>query len=211
MTSAKPEAVPASAVILADPTATPVTTPVALTVAIVLSEEDHSKVTPTNCAPVWSNATAVSCAVPPTGMLLCGALTATNETVVTLGPLVPPPHEKLAATISASRNAPGADRVGKCDRKLSPGICSRHEPVPRYCALLNANLRAQFTTRLRTRCKSRNIQYKMDLYIFSVVLGAAGRAFSSTSTRSKPGGRSCGALASPAATGSANLARATVE
>jgi len=41
VTSAKPETVPVSAVILADPTATPVTTPVLLTVAIALSEEDH--------------------------------------------------------------------------------------------------------------------------------------------------------------------------
>jgi len=55
-------------------------------------------------------------------------------------------------------------------------MCMRHERGPRCCALLNANLRPQFTFRLRTRCNSRNIQYKMDLYIFSVVLGAAGMA-----------------------------------
>src|SRR5882762_4798375 len=55
-------------------------------------------------------------------------------------------------------------------------MCRRHERGPRYCALLNANLRAQFTPRLRWRCNSRNIQYKMDLYIFCVVLGAAGMA-----------------------------------
>src|SRR6266849_418422 len=55
-------------------------------------------------------------------------------------------------------------------------MCRRHERGSRYCASLNANLRAQFTPRLRRRCDSRNIQYKMDLYIFSVVLGAAGMA-----------------------------------
>jgi hypothetical protein len=41
VTSAKPETVLVSAVILAEPTATPVTTPVLLTVAIALFEEDH--------------------------------------------------------------------------------------------------------------------------------------------------------------------------
>src|ERR1700716_2167239 len=55
-------------------------------------------------------------------------------------------------------------------------MCSRRERRLPYGALLNANLRAQFTPRLRRRCNSRNIQYKMDLYIFSVVLGAAGMA-----------------------------------
>src|SRR3982074_3590820 len=50
------------------------------------------------------------------------------------------------------------------------------ERRPRRRALLNANLRAQFTPRLRRRCNSRNTQYKMALYIFSVVLGAAGMA-----------------------------------
>ncbi len=50
------------------------------------------------------------------------------------------------------------------------------ERRPRHRALLNANSWAQVTPRLRKRCNSRNIQYKMDLYIFSVVLGAAGMA-----------------------------------
>ena len=50
------------------------------------------------------------------------------------------------------------------------------QAVRAIACLLNANLRGQFTPRLRRRCNSRNIQYKMDLYIFSVVLGAAGMA-----------------------------------
>src|SRR2546430_8464697 len=50
------------------------------------------------------------------------------------------------------------------------------QAVRAIACLLNANLRGQCTTRLRRRCNSRNIQYKMDLYIFSVVLGAAGMA-----------------------------------
>lgn len=96
VTSAEPETVPVIAVILADPTATPVTTPVPLTVAIVLSEDDHSNVTPISWAPAWSNATAESCAVLPTAMLLGGALTVTYATVAPFGPLALPPQDRPA-------------------------------------------------------------------------------------------------------------------
>jgi hypothetical protein len=97
VTSVKPETIPALAEIRAEPTATPVTTPVLLTVAIDWSEEDHSNVTPVNWEPVWSNATAVSCAVRPTAMFAPGLATVTNATVV-LGPLALPPQDRPAAT-----------------------------------------------------------------------------------------------------------------
>ena len=107
VTSAKPKTVPALAEIRAEPSATPVTTPVPLTVAIVLSEEDHSNATPINCAPVWSNATAESCAVRPTGMFAPGLPTGTNATVA-LGPLALAPHDRLPASDSQSKQREAA-------------------------------------------------------------------------------------------------------
>lgn len=122
VTLAEPETVPVIAEIVAVPTATPVTTPVVLTVATVLSEEDHSNVTPINCAPFWSNATAKSCAVRPTAMFAAGVPTVTDATVE-LGPLAALPLQDTApARIRQNRTGRRTNRIWVCDRK---GISER--------------------------------------------------------------------------------------
>ena len=89
-------------IVAVPPSATSVTRPVCDTVAIVGALDTHATVRPVSGLPLASLSVAVSCTVPPTGMVAEAGLTATvaTGTIVTVIAAVPVLVSLVAVTVA---------------------------------------------------------------------------------------------------------------